>query len=97
MGFSAGILPQKVLRCRTMRSPYHISKQAHLICPRAYVRRKKRKELRQTTVSAWFDREQRAWRCVRTAAWGEAISRHTSACISVIVVLQLIVPTKLIR
>jgi hypothetical protein len=48
-------------------------------------------------VRAWFGREQRAWRCVRTVAWGEAISRHTSACISVIVVLQSIVPTKLIR
>ena len=35
MGFTAGILPQKVLRCRTMRSPYHLSKQAHLKCPRA--------------------------------------------------------------
>jgi hypothetical protein len=35
MGFTAGILPQKVLRCRTMRSPYHLSKRAHLICPRA--------------------------------------------------------------
>jgi hypothetical protein len=36
IGFTAGILLQKVLQCRTMRSQYRLSKQAHLMCPRTH-------------------------------------------------------------
>ncbi len=51
VGFTAGILPQKVLRCRTMRSQYRLSKQAHLMCPRTYMGDQFGQELLRGTLS----------------------------------------------